>query len=112
VSARYAGTYQWTVGFDVRDDWEKMSVPPGSLFEHKLRLKFGPSAWLANEKDPKWERTVDPGVANYSRLFHTRWAKVKEVRQSDVSVQQVLDGLASRDLRLHNEILQLLRDSD
>jgi hypothetical protein len=62
--------------------------------------------------DPKWERTVDPGVADYSRLFLTRWPKVKEVRQSDVRLQEVLEGLAPSDFRLHDEIVQLLRDSD
>ena len=46
------------------------------------QLKFGPSAWFANERDPHWKRTVDPEVADYSRLFLTR-AKTKEVRQSD-----------------------------
>jgi hypothetical protein len=89
-----------------------MNAPPGSLVEHKLQLKFGPSAWYANEKDPKWERTVDARVADYSRLFLTRWAEVKEVRQSDVSLQEVLDGLQSSDRRLHDELVQFLRDSD
>jgi hypothetical protein len=104
VSARYSGTYQWTVNFDLPDDEEKFS-------EHRLQLKFGPSAWYANEKDPNWKRTVDPEVADYSRLFLTR-AKTKEVRQSEVTLQEVLDGLAPSDRRLHDEIVQLLSDSD
>jgi hypothetical protein len=62
VSARYAGTYHWTVNFDLPDDEEKFA-------EHRLQLKFGPSAWFANEKDPNWKQTVDPEVADYSRLF-------------------------------------------
>jgi len=103
VSARYVGTYRWTVNLDVPDDGEDIG-------EHKLQLKFGPSAWYANEKDPKWERRVDPGAADYSRLFLTRWARGKEVRQSEVSLQEVLDGLESRDRRLHDEIKQLLED--
>jgi hypothetical protein len=101
VSARYAGTYQWTVNFDLPDD-------DGEKFgEHRLQLKFGPSAWFANEKDPNWKRTVDPEVADYSRLFLTR-AKTAEVRQSEVTIQEVLDGLATNDLRLHDEIVLLL----
>ena len=104
VSARYAGTYQWTVNFDLPDDGEKFG-------EASLQLKFGPSAWFANEKDPSWKRTVDPEVADYSRLFLTR-AKTKEVRQSEVTLQEVLDGLAPSDRRLHDEIVQLLSDSD
>ena len=100
VSARYAGTYQWTVNFDIPDGGE-------SFGEAGLQLKFGPSAWFANEKDPGWKRTVDPQVADYSRLFLTR-PKTKEVRQSEVTLQEVLDGLAPSDLRLHDEIVQLL----
>jgi PD-(D/E)XK nuclease superfamily len=103
VSANYSGTYQWTVNFHVHDDGEDIG-------EFKLALKFGPSAWFANEKDPHWERTVDPGVADYSHLFLTRTARVLEVRQSEVTLQEVLDGLAPSDFRLHDEIVQLLRD--
>jgi len=104
VSATYAGTYQWTVNFDLPDDEEKFP-------EHRLQLKFGPSAWFSNEKDPYWKRTVDPEVADYSRLFLTR-EKTKEVRQSEVTLQDVLDGLAPSDRRLHDEIVQLLSDGD
>ena len=86
------------------DDGEKFG-------EARLQLKFGPSAWFANEKDPHWKRTVDPEVADYSRLFLTR-AKTKEVRQSEVTLQEVLDGLAPSDRRLHDEIVQLLSDSN
>lgn len=105
VSAPYASTYQWTVGFDVRDDGEDFGEP-------RFQLKLGPSAWFANEKDRHGKRTVDPEVADYSRLFVTR-AKTKEVRQSEVTrLQQVLNGLAPRDLRLHDEIVHLLSNID
>jgi len=104
VSATYAGTYQWTVNFDLPDDGEEFG-------EARLQLKFGPSAWFANEKDPNWKRTVDPEVADYSCLFLTR-AKTKEVRQSEVTLQEVLDGLEPGDRRLHDEIVQLLSDGD
>ncbi|MEP7191319.1 MAG: PD-(D/E)XK nuclease family protein [Actinomycetota bacterium] len=104
VSARYSGTYQWTVNFDLPDDGETFS-------EARLQLKFGPSAWFANEKDPNWTKKVDPEVADYSRLFLTR-AKTKEVRQSAVTLQEVLDGLEPSDRRLQDEIVQLLSDSD
>ena len=104
VSATYSGMYQWTVNFDLPDDGQEFG-------EARLQLKFGPSAWFANEKDPNWKRTVDPEVADYSRLFLTR-AKTKEVRQSEVTLQEVLDGLALSDRRLHDEIVQLLSDGD
>lgn len=103
VSARFVGNYRWTVNFDVPDDGGE------DFGEARLQLKFGPSAWFANEEDPNWKRKVDSEVADYSRLFLTR-SKTREVRQSDVTLQEVLDGLAPGDLRLHDEIVQLLRD--
>lgn len=102
VSATYSGIYQWTINFDVADE----GVDFG---EAKLQLKFGPSAWLANESDPNWTRRVDPGIADYSRIFLTR-AKNREVRQSSVTLQEVLDGLSPADLRLHDEIVKLLAE--
>ena len=103
VSATYAGIYQWTINFDVAEE----GIDFG---EARLQLKFGPSAWFANERDPNWKRTVDPGAADYSRIFLTR-AKVMEVRQPVVTLHEVLDGLEPTDLRLHDEIVQLLSDN-
>lgn len=103
VSATYSGIYQWTVNFDISDEGDDFG-------EAKLQLKFGPSAWFANEKDSNWIRTVDSRLADYSRVFLTR-AKNREVRQSAVTLQEVLDGLAPADLRLHDEIVGLLTSS-
>ncbi|WP_299449640.1 PD-(D/E)XK nuclease family protein [uncultured Serinicoccus sp.] len=100
VSATYAGIYQWTVNFDIDDVGEDIG-------EARLQLKFGPSAWFANESDPAWRQRVDPAVADYSRLFLTRAAN-REVRQSIVTLQEVVDGLDKTDTRLHDEIVQLL----
>lgn len=66
VSERYAGTYQWTVNFDLPDDDEE------EFGEHRLQLKFRGLRLVANEKDPHWRRTVDPEVADYSRLLAPR----------------------------------------
>lgn len=100
VSARYAGIYEWTINFD---------VPGGGadFGESKLQLKFGPSAWFANEQDPNWTCTVDDASADYSHIFITR-AETREVRQSDVTISEVLDGLDDSDTRLHDEIVRLL----
>ena len=106
VSATYAGIYQWTVNFDIAD-----GGGGGIGFDGPLQLKFGPSAWYANEADPNWVSTVDPGDANYSRIFLTR-AKTRKVRQSVVTLQEVLDGLSPDDRRLHDEIVDLLRPSN
>lgn len=108
VGGRYSGSYLWTVRLSL----SAKNLPAGTdLGKDYLQLKFGPSAWYANEKDSEWKRTVDPEVADYSRLFITR-AKTKEVRQSDVTLHEVLEGLSPDDLRLHDEIVQILRDGD
>ena len=103
VSATYAGIYQWTVNLKVADEGDDFG-------EAKLQLKFGPSAWYANEEDPHWRRTVDLGDADYSRLFLTR-ARFQEIRQSAVTLQEVLDGLGPDDRRLHDEIVEMWREA-
>ena len=47
VDARLAGIYQWTINIDVEEE-------PNDLGRSRLQLKFGPSAWFANERDPSW----------------------------------------------------------
>lgn len=101
VSAKYAGSYQWTINFDVQDEGEDIG-------EARLQVKFGPSAWFANEKDPHWRRTVDRSIVDYSHVFLTR-ARYREIRQSAVTLQEVLDGLTPTDRRLHDEIVQMWR---
>lgn len=108
VSARYVGNYRWTVNLSLlaRD------LPVEADFgEDQLQIKFGPSAWYANEKDSHWKRTVDREAADYARLFITR-AKTREIRQSAVTLHEVLEGLSPDDLRLHDEIVKILRDAD
>lgn len=108
VSARYVGNYLWTVNFDLPG----LDLPQAAQFgESQLQLKLGPSAWFANEQDPNWTVKVDPTVADYSRLFIT-WAATREIRQSSVTLQEVLDGLAADDFRLRDEMLSLVRDAE
>lgn len=101
VSARYQGIYQWSINFDVP------SIEPG-LDEGRLQLKFGPSAWFANEQDEKWRTTVDSAVADYGRIFITR-PGIGEVRQSAVTLEEALSGLDPSDTRLHDEIVALVK---
>ena len=62
--------------------------------EFPLQLKFGPSAWQANAKSKDWKtKTPDP---DYTHLFITS-KKANEVRQSAVTVEEVLAGLATDD---------------
>lgn len=104
VSARYVGNYRWTVNLNLSGP----ALPEGANFgEGQLQLKFGPSAWFANERDSEWKVTVDPNVADYSRLFVT-WARTREIRQSKVTLQEVLDGLSPDDLRLHDEMVHIV----
>ncbi|PWJ25483.1 PD-(D/E)XK nuclease superfamily protein [Branchiibius hedensis] len=100
VSANYRYSYQWTINFDVDSEGEGNSEAP-------LQLKFGPSAWFANEKDSaSWKRVVeDP---DYSRVFITRASRY-EIRQTSVSLAEVLDGLPANDRRLHDAIIDLWR---
>lgn len=100
VNARYSGIYQWTINFETAETHE-------SFGEGRLQIKFGPSAWYANEQDGNWEQKVAPGAADYSRLFLTR-ASNHEIRQSVVSLHEVLEGLLPSDTRLHDEIIALL----
>ena len=95
VFKNYKGNYEWTVAIYRVDDPESWLV----------QLKFGPSAWYANERDGHWERTVPAAEADYSRLFLTHG---KEIRQSEVSLREVLDGLAAEDFRLRDELLPLI----
>ncbi|WP_181954138.1 PD-(D/E)XK nuclease family protein [Kocuria coralli] len=100
VSATYAGIYQWTINFDIA------GTTADSGGSH-IQLKFGPTAWFANERTPAWRSTVDPEVADYSHVFITH-VDALMIRQTTVTLEEVLDGLDSSDRRLHDEIIGLL----
>ena len=71
-----------------------------------IQLIFGPSAWNT-QRESAPNPLPDP---DYSRIFVWRHS-TKEFRQSEVSMQEVLDGLDHDDTRLRDEILGLLNDS-
>lgn len=100
VSARFSGIYQWTINIDTAESY----VLSG---EGGLQIKFGPSAWYAIEQDSYWHLNPVAGAPDYSRLFLTSPSK-HEIRQSAVSLHEVLEGLASDDTRLHDEIIALV----
>jgi hypothetical protein len=104
VNAGLRGRYEWTVNF---------VATAGS--PAVLQLKFGPSAWWANEGkggedwgNAAWEETVPAGQANYSQLFITRNSKA--IRQSAVKLREVIEGLSPDDFRLRDEIVRFVRD--
>jgi hypothetical protein len=101
VTARYSGIYQWSINFETKEAQE-------SFDDARFQIKFGPSAWFANEQQTFWKQKVMPEAADYSRLFITRVSN-HEIRQSAVSLHEVLEGLSPDDSRLHDEIVALLR---
>jgi hypothetical protein len=101
VTARYSGIYQWSINFESTEANE-------SFGKALYQIKFGPSAWFANEQDNFWKVKVNPEAADYSHLFLTRVSN-HEIRQSAVSLHEVLEGLSPDDTRLHDEIIALLR---
>jgi hypothetical protein len=102
VTARYSGVFQWSINFETTEE-------PESNGEAQLQIKFGPSAWFANEQDGNWTQKVAPESADYSHLFLT--ARNHEIRQSAVTLHEVLDGLSPADTRLGDEMIDLLRGS-
>jgi hypothetical protein len=101
VTASFQGSYEWTVNFFATGESEPV-----------LQLKFGPSAWYANEQDrddkgDTWEETVPVAETDYSHLFMTR---KKAIRQSVVTLREALEGLPPDDFRLRDEIVRLVRD--
>lgn len=104
VSAEYSGIYQWTINF-------KGNRSRGSAEELLFQIKFGPSAWHANERDGHWETwdtKVEITKADYSSLFLTD-PKRRLIIQSFVSLHDVLSALPTDDTRLHDEIILLLQ---
>ena len=104
VNAGLRGRYEWTVNFLTT------AVSPAVL-----QLKFGPSAWWANEGkggedwgNAAWEETVPAGQADYSQLFITRNSKA--IRQSVVALREVIEGLSPDDFRLRDEIVRFVQD--
>ena len=102
VTANYQGSYEWTINFNATGESEPV-----------LQLKFGPSAWYANEGDRgdwgsgTWKETVPVDQADYSHLFITRKSAI---RQSDVTLREALEGLSPDDFRLRDEIVRFVRD--
>jgi len=100
VVANWAGVYQWSVVLNLtRED-----AAPSTDY---VAVTFGPSAWR------RVRQTGQQAGADYTHLFiyvetscdgNTR----ERLRQSAVTMLDVLDGLAPDDVRLRDEILELL----
>lgn len=103
VSSRYVGIYHWTINFEPSDKYKSLGNP---IFQ----IKFGPSAWFANVEPGYFKGRVDPELADYSYLFLTN-GRSREIWQSPVSLHEIIDGLASNDERLHDEIIPVFQTS-
>jgi hypothetical protein len=117
VSATYQGIYEWTINFlpavqnpeeHAMGTGEGAPTQPVDGGAGRLQVKFGPSAWFANESPEgrkSFPKNVPPDEADYTRLFLT-WNG--EIRQSKVSMLDVLEGLPDTDTRLRDEVLALV----
>ena len=97
VRKNYGGIYRYTVAFYVSDNSEAELV----------QIKFGPSAWFANTGDGGFDTRVPASEVDYTRLFVTHPGR-KILRQSSVSLAEVLAGLKEGDVRLRDELLKLI----
>lgn len=99
VSARYQGIYEWTVNFHAKDQEPKA--------EARLQIKFGPSAWEAVNVSDYWQRPDASFAPDYRYLLLTD-GETRQVSQSAVTMMDALSGLSPDDMRLRDEVLQLL----
>ena len=118
VAINYSGIYQWTVNIlpvgqhplvpdEGGNEAEIAGVKDGG--RGLLQIKFGPSAWFARETPegrryfPKHEPT---GEADFEHLFLT-WNG--EIRQSSVTMMDVLSGVPDHNTQLRDDALALIQ---
>lgn len=100
VYGRRAGLYLWGVSF--------RSLPADQAAHGRdfvVHLELGPTAWVALNRD-QWKAA---GIADpdYTRIFILAEGSDKAV-QSEVSLNDLIEGLATDDYRLRDEIIRLL----
>lgn len=100
VKVHWRGIYQWSVILHVSAGGEAAS-------QEYVALVFGPTAWHL------WNESDRDASADFSRL--SLWSeedrqgeKVTQLRESAVTLHEVLDGLESDDVRLRDEIPAML----
>lgn len=99
ATANYRGIYQWTVNLHAN--------AAGEDVEPLLQIKFGPSAWFAVEQDDYWA-DVPAAHRDYGHLFLTERVS-KSVLQSNVTIGEVLAGIAMDDVRLRDELAAVVK---
>jgi len=104
VSSSLQGVYQWSVVLQLRSREE--STGPVTIL-----LMFGPTAHFITQQDSRWKHAVVRQEADYSKLFVTRQDTLTTL-QSEVTLQEILQGVATTDTRLRDEILRLLKHDE
>lgn len=103
VNSRFSGIYQWSIVLDLADAHASVS---------QVYLAFGPTAWFVLEDSPQWADVPRPAKPDYERLQLLLATSAErtplEVRESAVSLGEILGGLDTADSRLHDEIVDLL----
>ena len=103
VFIQYAGIHVWSVSFkshpEYRDTYGRDLL---------IHLELGPSAWHALNKGRWQAATFKP---DYTRIVILEDQGGDRAVQSDVSLTEVIEGLAIGDCRLRDEIVGLIRSS-
>jgi hypothetical protein len=102
VSARYQGIFEWTVNFHAKA--QDMQGKP------LVQIKFGPSAWESVAVSDYWQRPGASVILDYRRLFLTDDVS-RRVTQSTVTMMDVLSGLSPDDMRLRDELVDVLNSN-
>lgn len=100
IRANYVGIYQWIVELVVTAD-------DGATSAQNFEIRFGPTAWNYVENESDSLSLGDGETVDYSKLFIASTGNRRIMRQSQVSLLEVLHGLSADDYRLRDEILAL-----
>jgi hypothetical protein len=104
VSSSLQGVYQWCVVLEFRLRGERSR-------SSTILLMFGPTAHFITQQDSRPQDADVPQKADYSKLFVTR-QDTGTTLQSELTLQEILQGVATSDTRLRDEVLRLLRHNE
>lgn len=102
INLKFSGVHLWTVGFGSGRRAEASGDRP-----LVLQIVLGPSAWHALNKGRWPGALVKP---DYSRaILLVEDERGRRALQSEVSLTEIIEGLAVDDHRLRNEVVEFLR---
>lgn len=103
VYIQYSGIHIWSVSFKSHPEYK-----PNYDRELIIHLELGPSAWHALNKGRWKTASVEP---DYKRVLVLEDRGGDRAIQSEVSLTEVIEGLATDDYRLRDEIVRLLHST-